>query len=405
MNLNSEAEEDVTMDSLFGQQDPNPEQPLTDFKLIVPATSGAAKDVCERELFGDTIVKNELPNLNAEFILNAEDVVASTRDLVDIRNSLAKASAVSREDAELIDSIAVGFINENKPIGLFTEDKSKTQFSQTMQTLDKEIDARIAILSNNITSVSEKISELTIPLLESLKVNVVDKMSDLQSEIQNLLVRASSSEERLDTVVFNTLLDTSVIQITDSDVDEVEKTLPDFPELVKDKVLDLRKSLAWPSNLKYKLEYLLQSQILDNGNIYFSSSETKNLMIINSNELTISEVGKSDPINRLRVSTNNHNIHSYSKLVTSKAFCANVAVIILLANKLSEVIVNSKDVVNAIMSDQESNLSDKLKYLESLSKEMSKNTLTVISIMAFINELKNLINRLKSIFESCLVAP
>lgn len=143
-------------------------------------------EVTEEDLFGTGVIKNEVPNLNAQFVLTVEQC-NKTMDLIDVRNTIARSNGICREDAELIDSNVPGFIGNKRPLGFFTEDKSRTQFSESLNSLDKTIDSNLGIITQQAKDSATATSTKMLPLIKELPNKVLEVTAELQNEISKLI--------------------------------------------------------------------------------------------------------------------------------------------------------------------------------------------------------------------------
>ena len=185
MGLNDDVDEGLG--SVEGQNfDPN--QPLPDLVTIVADDSSTEtnKEVTESDLFGTMALKNEVPNLNAQFVLTVEQC-NKAMDLIDVRNTIKASHGICKEDAELIDSNVPGFLNDKKPLGFFTNDKSQTQFSESLNSLDKAIDSNLGMITEQAKVSATNTCSKFLPLLKNLPLVVTDVTSKLQNEIVKLL--------------------------------------------------------------------------------------------------------------------------------------------------------------------------------------------------------------------------
>lgn len=123
------------------------------------------------ELFGGPVVPNELPNLNSVFVITT-DITNKATDLISLRDSINSNCAVCKEDAEVTNMLIPGFINEEKPLGFFTDKRTKTQFSQTLASIDTAIDAQaIALKEASLKNIEELVHTFR-QLKESTSTNL-----------------------------------------------------------------------------------------------------------------------------------------------------------------------------------------------------------------------------------------
>jgi hypothetical protein len=128
-----------TLPSFVKEPNHNPNQPGEN-KVVLDAAD--ENEVSSREfirenrvsptdLFGSVITPNELPNYDGQFRITAGNEEKARR-LTNVFYSMEENKTISRSDAQLIDSIHNGFINEDRPEGYFTIEPTKTQYQETI---------------------------------------------------------------------------------------------------------------------------------------------------------------------------------------------------------------------------------------------------------------------------------
>ena len=139
-------------------------------------------------IFGGPVIAGEVPNLDADFIL-VEDAKNRINDIVDVRLNLADSNGMCCEDAELVDSVAPGFINESRPLGYFTEQKTNVQFNAALSTLDGAIDLEIENLKqSSIDSVEKQIA-----VFDGVCTELSSKMNLLLARNQQVQISMAQS--------------------------------------------------------------------------------------------------------------------------------------------------------------------------------------------------------------------
>lgn len=188
MGLNDDVDEGLP-DIQEGEPDLNPNQPTPAKSLFVPQLENTDPkgfvEPTNEELFGTGVVKNEVPNINAEFTL-LKDNYNRASDLLNVKDSIVVSNGISREDAEVIDSITPGFINDRKPLGFFTEDKSRTQLNESVNTINKTIDFQYATIYENLQKQIDKYHTLLSPVIINMETRLIDSAIDLQKEISSI---------------------------------------------------------------------------------------------------------------------------------------------------------------------------------------------------------------------------
>lgn len=188
MGLNDDVDDGLP-DLQEGEPNLNPNQPTPEKSLFVPQLEKRdPKDFVEptnEELFGVGVVKNQVPNINAEFTL-LKDNYNKASDLLNVKDALTTSNGISREDAEVIDSITPGFINEKKPLGFFTEDKSRTQLNESVNTINKTVDFQYTTIYENLKTQIDKYHAILSPVIINMETKLIDSAIDLQKDIASI---------------------------------------------------------------------------------------------------------------------------------------------------------------------------------------------------------------------------
>lgn len=138
-------------------------------------------------LFGPGLVKNELPNLDAEFTI-ITDTTNKIADITGIKNTIESSCGVCQEDASAIDSVVPGFISDDRPLGYFTEDKTKTQYTQTLNSLNVQIEANIEKLKFHTLDTTEKLVNSYRELAKACQQAITDSLVKNQLVLAELTI-------------------------------------------------------------------------------------------------------------------------------------------------------------------------------------------------------------------------
>lgn len=400
MSLNDDSGDDVTFDDLFG--DPtklNENQPIPPILAVVNSEQ-RVDNIKEESIFGEGIVKNELPNVAAIFIDDQQKTCSIANELLDIQSSLRKSNGICKEDAVVIDSLCTGFINEKKPLGFFTEDKTKTQLSATMQTLDKEIDLQVAKAIENLNSFIDKVNELTLPRIKELEGETKERITLLQNEVLDVLrlVSYPSSQTKLpDGFSVNSFLD---IRIEDSGYESEEslnKGIEMLPDDIRIPIYNLRKGLRWPNKFMARLAHLYAKEVYKLDEHIFCFGDVFSTIGIANQE--IFELPPEHKFSKETVRLRNETIYYHSTLLTGKTVSDGISNLITWASSCTTGISKTKDFVKEI-SLSTATVSEKLKTLDHLSKDMVRDSLLITSILTFMEELLEFLFRLKTIYKT-----
>ena len=247
----------------------NPDQPVTDTKVFVqPLDEDSKEDTpSAQDLFGKDVIKNEVPNLNAEFVL-VKEAFNKLTDIAFIGKAIKSANGVCKEDAEVVDSVIPGFISDTKPIGFFTEQKSRTQLNETLNTINVTIDTQVAELAIKASTVAEKAIKALSECVRDAEPKLIGRLTSLQDQlgkIPEFLARTNTESYHAASVlrVMNRRIDTlSFDRKEGAVVDPKElETTPEFLDLFNKR----SKFIAAPRN-KTNVDLLLAySCSLQNG--------------------------------------------------------------------------------------------------------------------------------------------
>lgn len=180
--------------SFVDQPGTNPEVKPSEQTVLVTRVGSVLDRLTPKEpptaeqIFGDNIVLNELPNLNAKFVI-LKDEANRVSDINSFKNSITSKCAMCQEDARALDTITDGqFISPEKPIGYFTKDNSQTQYMETLKALNDLIVKKNTFLTeeystfinglktnihqftNEFNTVANAIDE-TVDRLKSININ------------------------------------------------------------------------------------------------------------------------------------------------------------------------------------------------------------------------------------------
>jgi len=91
-----------------------------------------------RDLFGQDIVPNELPDLNAEIIF-VDEIANKITDASGVYQDITSARAISQESILEIDSILPGYLNENEIIEYYTKTPTLTRYETATNQIGYQI--------------------------------------------------------------------------------------------------------------------------------------------------------------------------------------------------------------------------------------------------------------------------
>lgn len=161
---------------------------LEDDTILVANTDDnfTQPEVTNQDLFGVDVIDNEVPKFTAEFVINA-DRANKIADLEEVRTAIEAINGISKEDAELVDSLSPGFLNEDRPLGYFTDKKSGTQLKESMNTIDGALDKDLMILRAGIESFCMRAQETLGPVVASVEQKTTELVIQQQTHLIGLL--------------------------------------------------------------------------------------------------------------------------------------------------------------------------------------------------------------------------
>lgn len=193
----------------------NPNQPIPE-KLLLETQEEVDmvadhKEVTITDLFGLGVVPNELPNLNAEFVIIKQKDNELT-DLQTMTESIRSKQSISQEDVKALDSLSAGFLNEDtRLVSYFTKEPSQTQFNSTIREADIRIGTNSQEISNLFKTHLEKLTSSYATLESETNHGFTDLHSSQTKAIKDLL---DTNWQRL-TSLFNNYYFTNIFKLKD----------------------------------------------------------------------------------------------------------------------------------------------------------------------------------------------
>jgi len=400
MNLNADAGENITFDHLFNENPDqldlvdntdqiNPKQPNKDTLVIVntDGQSDPAKPTAT-ELFGSPLVKNELPNFNAEFIDVTKNNYNTTTDLIEVYNGLIQANGVSKEDISLVDSISPGFINDKNPIGFYTEERSKTQYKKALESLDKEIDARIGIIAQASIDYLDKAHEKYSALISLLEKDIIDKVVSLQLEVQALSLKVNKEDKHI-----NETLESTVGRYVDQDCDYYKK----LPSNINKAMMELSNVFGPGDSFLYKLSALYRSQLNTDSETWFTIGDSRELTSVHKERPYFGLVqtdkthGCEDAI---------HSLHIHTTLAIGADTLDQIKTLTGAAIGVVTDFPTYKEQIKLLSSSADKPKDKILEELYGLSSANSKDALVVLTIVNFLETFICYLEKLKAVYSA-----
>lgn len=379
MGLNDDVDEGLEPEVI---PEINENQPIGNEIVFIPNKNMDSKEDQEKEpttqeLFGVGAVERELPNLNAVFNLSKEHYYKIV-DLFSYKKTLNKINCICKEDAEVIDSIAPGFINEKNPIGFFTEDRSRTQYSESMNNINVALDNKYNNLLESVNKSIETYHTNISPLVTKMNDGIIDSFIKAQENIVNTSekvgeINVSAIDDLNNFLGFN----------TGNNFDN-ENTLPGMEKI--------SAFLNSPKN-KQNLKTIVDFKLLGEENTFLFTKSFNDCFY---------KVEDDKPfLNKTDIHPNDLSEPSFYKVMCNGAssyalsYCS--ALVGCARNLLTD-IMSSKEVIDSL-NTEETDFKNKLDRLFVIHSENTNSYLNIISILTFvcnyidfINDFSNAIN-------------
>lgn len=369
----------------------NPDQPVTDTKVFVQPLDDVSEEdnPSAQDLFGKDIVKNEVPNLNAEFVL-VKEAFNKLTDIAFIGNTIRSANGISKEDAEVVDSVIPGFINDKKPIGFFTEEKSRTQLNETLNTINVTIDTQVAELAIKASTVAEKAIKALSECVRDAEPKLIGRLTSLQDQlgkIPEFLARTNTENYHAASLlrILNKRIDTLSFDRREgaiTDPKELETT-PEFLDLFNKR----SKFIATPRN-KTNVELLLYfASSLQNGEeqqlYHMVTYGTFSPIKLSEKDYPILPAIDSQLIEKYLPNFTFYHLFLSGANETAKQYLMTLvnAVVVLIDR------MNARKVeIDAVSKTQEDNHQNKLNKLFALHSDNNINSVNSVILLSFVQD-------------------
>lgn len=143
--------------------------------------------VNESDVFTEPTVAGQIPEFNSAFLISS-DTVNKIGDLNSVKSTLQRNCAVCTEDAQHIDTLIPGFLNDERPVEMFSVDPSQNQYEQTMNSIDGELDASYQSLKTSTGELAVKLYAFASECSWQYNNRYVGLMSNVNRAVAKLLV-------------------------------------------------------------------------------------------------------------------------------------------------------------------------------------------------------------------------
>lgn len=142
--------------------------------------------VKETDVFDEPTVAGELPKFSGLFELEEKRRNDAT-DLVEVRSSMNRACGVCMEDITVINNLVPGFVSDDRPLEMFTEEPTRTGYEETMQSVDAELSKQCQTMSSSVVELANGYLNLSKELGDIYAVKYPLLLSQLNTSIAKLL--------------------------------------------------------------------------------------------------------------------------------------------------------------------------------------------------------------------------
>lgn len=185
--------------------DVNNEYAALDGDSVIKAVDKPAPDfrpVPESDVFDEPTVAGEVPKFTAIFEL--EDKRRNdVSDIVEVRSTIARNCGVCTEDANVVNNLVEGFISDERPIALFSEEPTKIQYEETMQSLDAELTRQVEAMTLSLVDISHSYATHCKKLASVYTGKYPLLLARLNSSIAKMLFALEKDEVKQISYTFN----------------------------------------------------------------------------------------------------------------------------------------------------------------------------------------------------------
>lgn len=178
--------------------------PLADEPKVIVASNTPEDNskVPDEAIFSSVSVKGELPTFDAVFELQ-DSKANNLRDLVEVHDTLKANGTVSVENIETIEALSPGFVNEENPLGFYTQEPTKTRYKETMLNMGATLDRQYAELRNLLVENASSFWKLASENRERLQPQFVDGLIAINKAIAKALHSHDRDEPEQIPFIFN----------------------------------------------------------------------------------------------------------------------------------------------------------------------------------------------------------
>lgn len=170
--------------------------------IIASNTPEDNSKVPDSAIFSSVSVKGELPTFDAVFEL--QGVKANNlRDLVEVHDTLKANGTVSIENIETIEALSPGFVNEENPLGFYSQEPTKTRYKETMLSMSATLDRQYGELRNLLVENASAFWKVASENRERLQPQFVDGLIGINRAIAKALHSHDRDEPEKIPYIFN----------------------------------------------------------------------------------------------------------------------------------------------------------------------------------------------------------
>lgn len=188
------------------------------------------------EIFKGPVVPNELPTLDAEFVV-FEDLQDHAADVQSIKFRLEQSKAIDKREAMAIESIVPGFAGRRTPLAGFTQLPTSTQLREARESIDE----RYGMCLNDLANGAKKLAAQVLKEVTDFYKGLDGSLLEIQLESTELFRNVLSSNS-----VFSDQLQEGFLHF----LERKDAIAPELREQIRD-ILDV---IPGNDNVRYYLQ-------------------------------------------------------------------------------------------------------------------------------------------------------
>lgn len=191
-NLNEDFDDAVDeLSGIVEEPSVNADQPIPD-PINLQNARTATPPPREEDLFGVGVIKNEVPNLNTTFTI-IEDNVNQAKDYVSVAQPMLDAGVgkctVCQEDVRVMDGIKSAIIKEDRLLGMYSRQRTRTMADETVKIVSQTIDKALHDITDASLALIESVQAKYKPVVQKIEEQSLEAAVAQSREIAEMISR------------------------------------------------------------------------------------------------------------------------------------------------------------------------------------------------------------------------